>query len=141
MIGAITTSAEEGQNKSPGAGSIAAAARADLEAIKYRDPACPSYVHAFLFYKGFQGLQAQRVSRWLWGHNRKVLACMVQSSISETFGIDPHPGAQFGKGIMIDHATPIAVGETAAVDDARSMFHAVSLGCTGKQAADRHRKL
>ena len=141
IIDAITTSAEEEQNKSPGAGSIAAAARADLKAIKYRDPACPSYVHAFLFYKGFQGLQAQRVSHWLWGHKRKVLACMVQSSISETFGMDLHPGAKFGKGIMIDHATGIVVGETAVVDDDCSLFHGVTLGGTGKQAGDRHPKL
>ena len=141
IIDAITTSAEEEQNKSPGAGSIAAAARADLEAIKYRDPACPSYVHAFLFYKGFQGLQAQRVSHWLWGHKRKVLACMVQSSISETFGMDLHPGAKFGRGIMIDHATGIVVGETAVVDDDCSLFHGVTLGGTGKEAGDRHPKL
>ena len=89
----------------PGEGSIASAARADLEAIKVRDPACPSYTHAFLFFKGFQGLQAQRVSNWLWFHDRRVLACTIQSSLSEVFGMDLHPAARFGRGILIDPAT------------------------------------
>jgi|TARA_B100001540_G_scaffold304005_1_gene313253 serine O-acetyltransferase len=149
IIDAITSSAEEeaanpvekGKTRAPGTGSIAAAARADLEAIKERDPACPSYVHAFLFYKGFQGLQSQRVSHWLWGHGRALLACTVQSNISETFGMDLHPGAKFGRGIMIDHATGIVVGETAVVDDDCSLFHGVTLGGTGKVAGDRHPKL
>lgn len=145
VIDALTTSAEEEEvavrkkhPPSPGTGSIALACRADLLAIKHRDPACPSFVHAFLFYKGFQGLAAQRVSHWLWGHGRKVLACLVQSSISETFGMDLHPGAKFGRGIMIDHATGIVVGETAVVDDDCSLFHGVTLGGTGKHAGDRH---
>ena len=145
IIDAITSSAdEEKTNKwkkvAPGSGSIADAARADLEAIKLRDPACPSYVHAFLFYKGFQGLQAQRVSHWLWGHGRTVIACTVQSNISETFGMDLHPAAKFGRGIMIDHATGIVVGETAEVGDDCSLFHGVTLGGTGKAAGDRHPK-
>lgn len=146
IIDAITSSADEekannGKKVAPGSGSIADAARADLEAFKLRDPACPSYVHAFLFYKGFQGLQAQRVSHWLWGHGRTVIACTVQSNISETFGMDLHPGAKFGRGIMIDHATGIVVGETAEVGDDCSLFHGVTLGGTGKAAGDRHPKL
>jgi serine O-acetyltransferase len=62
----------------------------------------------------------------------------ISSSISETFGMDLHPGAKFGRGIMIDHATGIVVGETAVVDDDCSLFHGVTLGGTGKHAGDRH---
>jgi hypothetical protein len=36
-----------------------------MEAIKQRDPACPSYTHAFLFFKGFQGLQEGAYTRLL----------------------------------------------------------------------------
>ena len=73
---------DSGGGSIPGIGSIADAARADLKAIKSRDPACPSYTHAFLFFKGFQGLQAQRVSHWLWSKGRTVIASSVQSIIS-----------------------------------------------------------
>ena len=125
----------------PGSGSIASAARADLEAAMIRDPACPSYTHAFLFFKGFQGLQAQRVSHWLWLRGRSVLASTVQSHISEVFGMDLHPGAKFGRGVLIDHATGIVVGETSVVEDDCSLFHGVTLGGTGKTGGNRHPKL
>jgi len=125
----------------PGTGSIAAAARRDLEAIVERDPACPSFTHAFCFFKGFQGLQAQRVSHWLWGHDRKILACKIQSLISEVFGMDLHPAARFGKGIMIDHGHGVVIGETAVVDDDCTLLHGVTLGGTGKVRGDRHPKL
>ena len=99
--------------RGPGTGSIGEAARADLKAIVERDPACPSYTHAFCFFKGFHGLQAQRVSHWLWGHQRKVLACKMQSLVSEVYGMDLHPAARFGRGVMIDHGHGVVVGETA----------------------------
>jgi len=127
--------------KGPGTGSIAAAARRDLEAIVERDPACPSFTHAFCFFKGFQGLQAQRVSHWLWGHGRKILACKIQSLISEVYGMDLHPAARFGRGIMIDHGHGVVVGETAVVDDDCTLLHGVTLGGTGKIRGDRHPKL
>jgi serine O-acetyltransferase len=127
--------------RGPGTGSIGDAARADLKAIMERDPACPSYTHAFCFFKGFQGLQAQRVSHWLWGHKRKILACKVQSLISEVFGMDLHPAARFGRGVMIDHGHGVVVGETAVVDDDCTLLHGVTLGGTGKVRGDRHPKL
>lgn len=127
--------------RGPGTGSIGDAARADLKAIVERDPACPSYTHAFCFFKGFQGLQAQRVSHWLWGHKRKILACKVQSLISEVFGMDLHPAARFGRGVMIDHGHGVVVGETAVVDDDCTLLHGVTLGGTGKVRGDRHPKL
>ena len=104
-------------------------------------PACPNPTHCFLIYKGFHGLQTQRVSHWLWGHGRKPLACYMQSLVSETFGMDLHPAAMFGRGVMIDHATSIVVGETAVIGDGCTLFHGVTLGGTGKTRGDRHPKL
>ena len=127
--------------RGPGTGSIGEAARADLKAIVERDPACPSYTHAFCFFKGFHGLQAQRVSHWLWGHQRKVLACKMQSLVSEVYGMDLHPAARFGRGVMIDHGHGVVVGETAVVDDDCTLLHGVTLGGTGKVRGDRHPKL
>jgi serine O-acetyltransferase len=56
-------------------------------------------------------------------------------------GMDCHPAAKFGRGIMIDHGTGVVVGETAVVDDDCSLFHGVTLGGTGKVGGDRHPKL
>jgi serine O-acetyltransferase len=57
------------------------------------------------------------------------------------FGVDIHPGAVLGCGIMIDHAHSIVIGETSRVGDNVSMLHSVTLGGTGKANGDRHPKI
>jgi serine O-acetyltransferase len=85
--------------------SLVEAAVADLQAVVERDPACDSHVQPLLFFKGFQALQAHRVAHWMWARGRKSLAVALQSRMSEVFGVDIHPAATLGWGIMMDHAT------------------------------------
>ncbi len=120
---------------------IATAARADLSATFERDAACTSYLEPFLFFKGFHALQAHRVAHTLWNHNRRFLAKFLQSRASEVFGVDSHPAAQIGQGIMIDHATGVVIGETAIVEDGVSLLQGVTLGGTGKESGNRHPKV
>ena len=120
---------------------IGGAVRADLSAVFERDPACHRYIDAFLFYKGFSAIQCHRVAHWLWQEKREPLALFFQSRVSEVFGVDIHPAARLGRGIMMDHATGIVIGETAVVDDDVSMLHGVNLGGTGKESGDRHPKI
>lgn len=115
--------------------------RADLSAIFERDPAVNSYVEPFLFFKGFHALQAYRITHWLWTKGRKAMALHFQSRISEVFGVDVHPAARIGRGVMIDHGTGVVIGETAIVEDDVSMLHGVTLGGTGKEQGDRHPKV
>ncbi len=61
--------------------------------------------------------------------------------MSELFAVDIHPAAELGRGIFIDHATGIVIGETAVVEDDVSMLHGVTLGGTGKETGDRHPKV
>jgi serine O-acetyltransferase len=122
-------------------GSIGDAVRADLSATFERDPACNSHVEAFLFFKGFHALECYRIAHWLWKENRRPLALFVQSRVSELFDVDIHPAAKLGRGIMIDHATGVVIGETAVVEDDVSMLHGVTLGGTGKETGDRHPKV
>jgi serine O-acetyltransferase len=124
-----------------GDAGIGEAIRADLSAVFERDPACHSFVEAFLYYKGFHALESYRVGHWLWQQNRHALALFFQSRISELFAVDIHPAAKLGRGIMIDHATGVVIGETAVVEDDVSMLHGVTLGGTGKGAGDRHPKI
>jgi len=115
--------------------------RADLSAVFQRDPACHSYVQAFLFFKGFHALQSYRVAHYLWQQGRKTMALFIQNRMSDLFAVDIHPAARLGRGIMIDHATGVVIGETAVVGDDVSMLHGVTLGGTGKQNEDRHPKV
>jgi serine O-acetyltransferase len=117
------------------------AARADLSAVFERDPACHSYVDAFLFYKGFLALESFRIAHWLWAQDRKAMALFLQSRISQKFAVDIHPAARIGKGIMLDHGTGIVIGETAVVEDDVSIMQDVTLGGTGKESGDRHPKI
>ncbi|KAJ4889770.1 hypothetical protein Rs2_29518 [Raphanus sativus] len=120
---------------------IVESAKQDLKAAKERDPACLSYVHCFLSFKGFLACQAHRISHKLWTQGRKILALLIQNRVSEAFAVDFHPGAKIGKGILLDHATGVVIGETAVIGDDVSILHGVTLGGTGKQCGDRHPKI
>ncbi|KFI33115.1 serine acetyltransferase [Haematobacter missouriensis] len=121
--------------------SLAQAARIDVVAVFERDPACHSFLQPLLFFKGYQALQAYRIGHWLWQQGRRDMAYFVQTRVSEVFGVDIHPAARIGRGVMIDHAHSIVIGETAVVGDNVSMLHSVTLGGTGKADGDRHPKI
>lgn len=121
--------------------ALGQSARADLVAVFERDPACHAMMQPILFFKGFQAVQAYRVGNWLWREGRRELAYLIQMRMSEVFGVDIHPAAKIGRGLMIDHAHSIVIGETAVVGDNVSLLHAVTLGGTGKTDGDRHPKI
>lgn len=120
---------------------ISQSVRGDIKAIYERDSACDSYVLPFLYFKGFHALQAFRVANCLWKRGRTSLSYFLQSHISLTFSVDIHPAAKIGKGIMLDHATGIVIGETTVIEDNVSIMQDVTLGGTGKEAGDRHPKI
>ena len=121
--------------------SLIHAAEIDIKATRNRDPACNSYSTPFLFYKGFHALQGHRIAHWLWGESRHSLAFFSQHQMSSIFGVDIHPAARIGCGIMFDHATGLVIGETAVIHDDVSILHGVTLGGTGKESGDRHPKV
>lgn len=130
--------ADEAYQSAPELGQVA---RVDLMAVLDRDPACHRYLQPLLFFKGYQAIEAYRIGHWLWSIGRTDLAYFVQMRVSEVFGVDIHPAARIGRGVMIDHAHSIVIGETAVVGDNVSMLHSVTLGGTGKQDGDRHPKI
>ncbi len=94
-----------------------------------------------LYYKGFHAIQTHRLAHWLWNKGRKDFALYLQSRSSSVFQVDIHPAARIGRGIFLDHATGVVVGETAVIEDDVSMLHGVTLGGTGKEHEDRHPKI
>lgn len=121
--------------------AIGSVFRADLAAVYDRDPACERYLDPLLYFKGFHALVTYRFAHALWKQGRRDFALYLQSQSSRMFGVDIHPAARFGRGIMLDHATGFVVGETAVVGDNCSFLHAVTLGGSGKETGDRHPKL
>ena len=94
----------------------------DLIAVRERDPACHSYLQAFLYFKGFMALQTHRIAHHLLGKGRKLMAYHLQSRSAELFSVDINPGAKFGVGIMLDHASGLVAGETSVVGDGCSIL-------------------
>lgn len=121
--------------------SLSQAARADIVATYERDPACHQFSQPMMYFKGFNALQAFRVGHWLLKDGRRDLASFVQSRVSQVYNVDIHPNARVGRGIMIDHAHAVVIGETAVVGDNVSMLHSVTLGGTGNEDGDRHPKI
>ncbi len=120
---------------------ISMALRADITAVYERDPACERFIEPFLYFKGFHAIQAHRLTHWLWNSGNRDFALYLQSRSSEVFQTDIHPAAQLGRGLFLDHATGLVVGETAVIEDDVSMLQDVTLGGTGKEAGDRHPKV
>src|ERR1700688_4838207 len=121
--------------------SIGAALPGDIVATVARDAAAGRCIEPVLYFKGFHAIQTHRLAHWLWQKDRKDFAYYLQSRSSSVFQTDIHPAAPIGRGIFLDHATGLVVGETAVIEDDVSILHGVTLGGTGKEEGDRHPKI
>ncbi len=115
--------------------------RVDIQAYYDRDPACDRFIMPVLYFKGFHAIQTHRLAHWLWQQGRRDFAFYLQSRSSAVFQTDINPAAHIGKGVFLDHATGLVVGETAAIGDNVSILQDVTLGGTGKAGGDRHPKI
>ncbi|MDU5692021.1 MAG: serine O-acetyltransferase [Citrobacter freundii] len=123
--------------------------KAEARALAECEPMLASFYHATLLkhenlgsaLSYFHALQAYRIGHWLWHQGRQALAIFLQNQVSVTFQVDIHPAAKIGRGIMLDHATGIVVGETAVIENDVSILQSVTLGGTGKAGGDRHPKI
>jgi len=127
--------------------SILLAVERDIRACRERDAACRYFLVPVLDFKGFHAVRGYRVAHFLYtqgldGQPQCALAYFIQHQVSQQFGVDIHPAARIGAGIMIDHATGVVVGETAVIEDDVSMLHGVTLGGVGTcHGQDRHPKI
>jgi len=124
---------------------ICSAVAADLQRFRVVDPATDGLLGVFLFFKGVQALACARVAHHFWtqrGEAGKLIARLLQSEMSDVFGVDIHPGCQIGRGVTIDHATGVTLGETCVIGDNVYLMHDVTLGATGTSSEhDRHPKI
>lgn len=117
------------------------ALEADLAAVTLRDPACRSALDGLLNLRGFHALQTHRVAHSLWRRGRPAVASWLAGCATAAFGVDIHPAVPFGRGVVLDHAIGVVIGETAVIEDGVLILHGVTLGATGKSRGDRHPKV
>ncbi|MBN8994841.1 MAG: serine O-acetyltransferase [Rhizobiales bacterium] len=120
---------------------IAEAMRVDLAAVYDRDPAVSRHIEPILYFKGFHAIETHRLAHWMWSQSRIDFALYLQSRSSEIFQTDINPAVPMGKGIFLDHATGLVIGQTAVIEDDVSILQDVTLGGTGKEGGDRHPKV
>jgi serine O-acetyltransferase len=114
----------------------------DIISVEQRDPACKSIAEALLYFKGYKSIQAYRLSHILWVNNHQDLAMVIQMKCTEVFGVDIHPAAIIGGGLLIDHSTGVVIGETCIIGRNCSFLHGVTLGSTGTSTEhNRHPKI
>lgn len=112
--------------------------RYDIKAIRDRDPAARNGTEVFFLYSGLHAVIYHRIAHWFFKHDMKFIARWVSQHARHKTGIEIHPGATIGKGLLIDHGMGVVIGETAVVGDNCTIYQGVTLGGTGKHTGKRH---
>ena len=112
--------------------------RYDIKAIRERDPAARSDAEVFFCYPGLHVLIYHRIANFFYRHGHKLLARMISQFARKRTGIEIHPAAKIGRGLLIDHGMGVVIGETAEIGDNCTIYHGVTLGGTGKESGKRH---
>ena len=111
--------------------------RTDIQSIKDRDPAATNALE-ILTYSGLHAVWFYRVSHWFYTKNHKVIARCISQFARMLTGVEIHPGAKIGKGLLIDHGSGVVIGETAEIGDYCLLYQGCTLGGTGKDHGKRH---
>ncbi len=109
-----------------------------VRAVKSRDPAAKSTTEVLLLYSGVHAVIAHRQAHKLLEDGHPFLARMVSQVARHFTGIEIHPGAKIGKGLLIDHGMGVVIGETSEIGDNCTIYQGVTLGGTGKDVGKRH---
>ncbi len=112
--------------------------RADIRAVKERDPAARGTLEVLLLYSGLHAIMLHRPAYWLYNHKHFFLARWISQYAKFRTGVEIHPGAKIGTGVFIDHGCGIVIGETAEVGNGCTLYQGVTLGGTGKDTGKRH---
>lgn len=110
----------------------------DLNKVMENDPAARGKIEVFLLYPTIHALIAYRIAHYFYNKKLFFISRLI-SQISRFFtGIEIHPGAKIGRGLVIDHGMGVVIGETAEIGDDVLLYHGVTLGGTGKDKGKRH---
>ncbi len=110
----------------------------DIQSVMERDPAASSALEVLLTYSGVHAVIVHRLAHWFYKHDHKVIARIISQTMRGITGIEIHPGAKIGKGLLIDHGSGVVIGETAEIGDYCLLYQGCTLGGTGKDHGKRH---
>ena len=110
----------------------------DIEYIMENDPAARTKLEVFLLYPSIHARLAHMISHFLYKKNLLFLARLISQIARFLTGIEIHPGATLGAGILIDHGMGVVIGETAELGDRITIYPGTTLGGTGKEKGKRH---
>ncbi|MCC8192709.1 MAG: serine O-acetyltransferase [Ruminococcus sp.] len=110
----------------------------EVQSVKEKDPAAKTTLEILVNYSGLHAVLFHRVAHWLYERKLFFLARIVSQVSRFITGIEIHPGAKIGKGLLIDHGSGVVIGETAEVGDNCLIYQGVTLGGTGKERGKRH---
>jgi cysteinyl-tRNA synthetase len=110
----------------------------DYRAVFERDPAARSRIEVFLAYPGFHAILIHRINHMLWHAGIPVIPRVFSHIARFLTGIEIHPAARIGAGMVIDHGMGVVIGETAEVGENCLLYQGVTLGGTGKEKGKRH---
>lgn len=112
--------------------------RNDIKTIMERDPAAKSAAQVFFLYPGLWAVLYHRIAHRLHRSGHTFAARLVSNISRRATGIEIHPGAKIGRGLLIDHGMGVVIGETAEIGDNVTIYQGVTLGGTGKDEGKRH---
>lgn len=112
--------------------------RQNIRNTKEHDPAARSALEIILLYPHMKALFFYRIAHFFYGIHFFFLAHFIMNIARFWVGIEIHPGAKIGKGLLIDHGMGVVIGETAIIGDDCVLYHGVTLGGTGKDVCKRH---
>lgn len=112
--------------------------KADIRAVRERDPAARSDLEVLLLSAGLHAILWHRPAHFLYRQRCYLPARMISQFSRFLTGIEIHPGAEIGRGVLIDHGAGVVIGETAQVGDGCTIYQGVTLGGTGKDKGKRH---
>ena len=112
--------------------------KTDISAIRERDPAARSDFEVKMLYQGLKAVRSHRKAHWFYNHNMLFIARWISQRNRKKTGIEIHPSAKIGSGLLIDHGMGVVIGETAEIGDNCTIYQGVTLGGTGKDVGKRH---
>lgn len=114
--------------------------RRDLAAARSRDPAARGVgsLEILVTWPGVQALLVHRLANALWQRKVTLLPRLLAAIARSVTGVEIHPAAEIGQGLLIDHGMGVVIGETAEIGNDVTIYQGVTLGGTGFATGKRH---
>jgi serine O-acetyltransferase len=100
----------------------------DVIAAYKGDPAALTFAEVMLSFPGLLAITSHRIAHEFYKLDVPIVPRVMSEWTHTQTGVDIHPGAQIGRGVFIDHATGVVIGETTVIGDNVKIYQGVTLG-------------